>query len=307
MREAVLDVGSNSAHLLVVDAYRGAPPLPASSMKKPLRLAEQITAGGALGDEGVDSLIDFIREATTEAEDRGCEAVLAFATSAIREATNSGDVLALVKRQTGVELVVLAGDDEARLTFLAARRWFGWSSGRLAVFDIGGGSLEIAAGDDERPDVAQSLELGAGRLTRGWLPDDVPQAKDVKALRKHVRAEMARDAGSLLRAGVGDHTVATSKTFRSLARMCGAASAEEGPYVRRVLQRDDLRTWLPKIAGMTNAQRADLPGVSGARAHQLVAGAIVAEAVMDLFDIEVLEICPWALREGVILEKLDSL
>ncbi|MDQ3094855.1 MAG: Ppx/GppA family phosphatase, partial [Actinomycetota bacterium] len=207
MREAVLDVGSNSAHLLVVDAYRGAPPLPASSMKKPLRLAEQITAGGALGDAGVESLVDFIREAITEAEDRGCEDVLAFATSAIREATNSDDVLELVKQRTGVELVVLAGDDEARLTFLAARRWFGWSSGRLAVFDIGGGSLEIAAGDDERPDVAQSLELGAGRLTRTWLLDDVPDPSDVKALRKHVRTEMARNAGSLLRAGVGDHTV----------------------------------------------------------------------------------------------------
>ncbi len=307
MREAVLDVGSNSAHLLVVDAYRGAPPLPASSMKKPLRLAEQITAGGALGDAGVESLVDFIREATTEAEDRGCEDVLAFATSAIREATNSDDVLTLVKRRTGVELVVLAGDDEARLTFLAARRWFGWSSGRLAVFDIGGGSLEIAAGDDERPDVAQSLELGAGRLTRTWLLDDVPDPADVKALRKHVRTEMARNAGSLLRAGVGDHTVATSKTFRSLARVCGAASADEGPYVRRELRRSDLRTWLPKIAGMRSAQRAELPGVSGPRAHQLVAGAVVAEAVMDLFDIEALEICPWALREGVILEKLDSL
>ncbi len=307
MREAVLDIGSNTAHMLVVDAYRGAPPLPASSMKKPLRLAEKITAGGALADEGVELLVEFIREATAEAEDRGCEAVLAFATSAIREATNTDEVLALVKQRTGVELGVLAGDDEARLTFLAARRWFGWSSGRLAVFDIGGGSLEIAAGDDERPDVAQSLELGAGRLTRRWLPTDVPEPKDLKALRKHVRAEMARDAGSLLRAGVGDHTVATSKTFRSLARVCGAAAADEGPYVRRVLQRGDLRTWLPKIAAMTSTQRAELPGVSSARAHQLVAGGIVAEAVMDLFDIEALEICPWALREGVILEKLDAL
>ncbi len=307
MREAVLDIGSNTAHMLVVDAYRGAPPLPAWSMKKPLRLAEQITASGALADKGVELLVEFIREARAEAEDRGCEAVLAFATSAIREATNTDEVLALVKQRTGVEFSVLAGDDEARLTFLAARRWFGWSSGRLAVFDIGGGSLEIAAGDDERPDVAQSLELGAGRLTRGWLPTDVPKSKDVRALRKHVRAEMARDAGSLLRAGGGDHTVATSKTFRSLARVCGAAPADEGPYVRRVLQRSDLRTWLPKIAAMSKGQRAELPGVSAARAHQLVAGGIVAEAVMDLFDIEALEICPWALREGVILQKLDAL
>ncbi|MGI8994224.1 MAG: Ppx/GppA family phosphatase [Nocardioidaceae bacterium] len=307
MREAVLDVGSNTAHLLVVDAYRGAPPLPASSMKKPLRLAEQITDGGALSDRGVTALVAFINEALAEAEDQGCERVAAFATSAIREASNTDEVLALVQERTGVELVVLAGDDEARLTFLAVRRWFGWSSGRLAVFDIGGGSLEIAAGDDERPDVAQSFELGAGRLTRDWLTAGVPTPEEIKALRKHVRAEMARDAGPLLRQGIGDHTVATSKTFRSLARVCGAAPSDEGPYVRRLLERDDLRTWLPKLSEMTPQQRSELPGVSRTRAHQIVAGAVVADAAMALFDLSSLEICPWALREGVILEKLDYL
>ena len=307
MREAVLDVGSNTAHLLVVDAYRGAPPLPAFSVKRPLRLAEEIDAEAELSAKGVDGLIAFVREALVVAEDRGCETVTAFATSAIRGAANSEEVLALVRERTGIGLDVLEGDDEARLTFLAVRRWFGWSSGRLAVFDIGGGSLEIAAGDDERPDLTYSLELGAGRLTRGWLPGDVPAESDVKSLRRHVRAEIARDAGPLLRQGVGDHTVATSKTFRSLARVCGAAPSDEGPYVRRVLMRDDLHTWLPKISVMSRRQRQELPGVSAARAHQLVAGALVAEAVMDLFDIPELEICPWALREGVILERLDLL
>jgi exopolyphosphatase / guanosine-5'-triphosphate,3'-diphosphate pyrophosphatase len=233
--------------------------------------------------------------------------VMAFATSAIREASNTDDVLALVKSKTGVELEVLTGEDEARLTFLAVRRWFGWSSGRLAVFDIGGGSLEIATGADEAPDVARSFELGAGRLTRNWLTADVASPDDVRKLRKYIRAEIARDAGPLLRAGVGDHTVATSKTFRSLARVCGAAASEEGPRVRRVLPRDALSKKLPKLAEMTATDRASLPGVSAARAHQLVAGALVADAVMDLFDIDELEICPWALREGVILEKLDSL
>lgn len=307
MREAVLDVGSNTAHLLVVDAHRGAPPLPASSTKQALRLSEHLTADGALSADGVESLVSFIKVALEEAEDQGCESVMAFATSAIREATNTDQVLATVLEETGVALSLLTGVDEAKLTFLAVRRWFGWSSGRLAVFDIGGGSLEIAAGDDERPDVTQSLELGAGRLTRDWLRGDVPGADEVKALRRHIRTQIARDAGALLRAGVGDHTVATSKTFRSLARVCGAAPSEDGPFVRRLLDRADLDKWLPKITVMTSAERADLPGVSGPRAHQLVAGGLVAEAVMDLFNIESLEICPWALREGVILEKLDAL
>ncbi len=307
MREAVLDVGSNTAHLLVVDAHRGAAPLPAASVKEALRLAEHLTADGALSDVGVSALISFIETALIQAEDQGCESVTAFATSAIREARNADEVIALVQQRTGVVLDILSGDDEARLTFLAVRRWFGWSSGRLAVFDIGGGSLEIAAGGDERPDVAQSFALGAGRLTREWLSGDVPSDAEYKALRRYIRAQIARGAGSLLRPGVGDHTVATSKTFRSLARVCGAAHSGEGPFVRRLLPRAELRKKLPRISKMSRAERASLPGVSSARAHQLVAGGLVADAVMDLFDIEALEICPWALREGVILQKLDSL
>ena len=307
MRQAVLDIGSNTGHLLVVDAHRGAAPLPAASVKEPLRLAESLTNEGALSHKGVDALITFIKEAVVAAEDHGCESVTAFATSAIREASNADEVIALVLLRTGVELDILSGEDEARLTFLAVRRWFGWSMGRLAVFDIGGGSLELAAGSDERPDVARSFELGAGRLTRDWFRNDVPSPEEVKSLRKYVRAGIAREAGSLLRAGVGDHSVATSKTFCSLARVCGAAPSDEGYFVRRLLPRSQLKKLLPRVAKMSTRERAELPGVSAARAHQLLAGGLVAEAVMDLFDIDELEICPWALREGVILQKLDVL
>lgn len=281
--------------------------MPAASVKEPLRLAESLTNEGALSHKGVDALISFVKEAVVAAEDHGCESVTAFATSAIREASNADEVIALVMLQTGIELDILSGEDEARLTFLAVRRWFGWSTGRLAVFDIGGGSLELAAGSDERPDVARSFELGAGRLTRDWFRDDVPSPEEVKSLRKYVRAGIAREAGSLLRAGVGDHSVATSKTFRSLARVCGAAPSDEGYFVRRLLARSQLKKLLPRVAKMSMRERAELPGVSAARAHQLLAGGLVAEAVMDLFDIEELEICPWALREGVILQKLDVL
>ncbi len=307
MREAVLDIGSNTGHLLIVDAHRGAAPLPASSKKEPLRLAEHLTREGALSQKGVDALVAFIKSALVEAEDQGCQSVTAFATSAIRGASNADEVIALVATQTGVELDILSGEDEARLTFLAVRRWFGWSSGRLAVFDIGGGSLEIAAGSDERPDVARSFELGAGRLTRDWFDGEVPTDDEYKALRKYVRAQIAREAGSLLRAGIGDHTVATSKTFRSLARVCGAPPSDEGNFVRRRLPRGELSKRLPKIARMSSQERSDLPGVSVARAHQLVAGGLVAEAVMDLFAIDTLEMCPWALREGVLLQKLDAM
>src|SRR6478736_4207783 len=235
MRLGVLDIGSNTGHLLVVDAYRGAAPLPASSYKEELRLAEHLEKDGDVTQRGIDALTEFVGNALTLAEDKGCEEIYSFATSAVRDAGNCDDVLAHVEDRTGVRIKVLPGDDEAKLTFLAVRRWFGWSSGRLAVFDIGGGSLEIAGGDDESPDVAWSLPLGAARLARLHFGTNEPDDESVRLLRKQIRAEVARDAGRLLRAGTPDLAAATSKTFRSLARICGAAPSGEGPLVARTL------------------------------------------------------------------------
>ena len=307
MRMGVLDIGSNTGHLLVVDAHRGAPPIPAYSYKEPLRLAEHLDTSGAVTDKGVERLQRFLVEAKSVAEDKGCASILAFATSAVRESANADDVLDRVQRGSGIDLQVLPGADEARLTFLAVRRWFGWSSGRLGVFDIGGGSLEIGAGPDEAPDVVHSLPLGAGRLTRDWLSGPQKRRPQVRELRRYVRTAVAGEAGALLRGGSFDHAVATSKTFRSLARMCGAAPSSDGDFVRRTLKRSDLASLVDQLADLSADEVADLPGVSASRAHQMLAGAIVADAVMDLFGLERLEICPWALREGVLLERLDQM
>ncbi|UFQ17269.1 MULTISPECIES: Ppx/GppA phosphatase family protein [Streptomyces] len=307
MRLGVLDVGSNTVHLLVVDAHPGARPLPAHSHKADLRLAQLLDPAGAIGPDGVDRLVATVRDAVEAAEDKGVEEVLPFATSAVREATNADDVLARVRQETGVDLKVLSGEEEAKLTFLAARRWFGWSAGKLFLLDIGGGSLEVAYGMDEEPDCAVSLPLGAGRLTAAWLPTDPPDPSDVKALRRHVRAQIARTVGEFARFGAPDHIVATSKTFKQLARLAGAARSADGLYVQRELKRKSLEDWVPQLAAMTTRERAELPGVSEGRAGQLLAGALVAEGAMDLFGIESVEICPWALREGVILRRLDHL
>jgi exopolyphosphatase / guanosine-5'-triphosphate,3'-diphosphate pyrophosphatase len=216
-------------------------------------------------------------------------------------------VLAGVREQTGAEITVMTGDEEARLTFLAARRWFGWSSGRLLVLDIGGGSLEVASGIDEEPDALASLPLGSGRLTRDWLTSDPPSSQEVRRMRKHVRAEIARHTGGMLRHGPPDQVVGTSKTFRQLARIAGAAASAEGPYVKRALMHTDVAALADRLPSMPQAERAKLPGVSASRVAQLPAGAIVADATLDLLGVDQIELCPWALREGVILRRLDML
>jgi exopolyphosphatase/guanosine-5'-triphosphate,3'-diphosphate pyrophosphatase len=307
VRLGVLDVGSNTVHLLVVDGHRGAQPVPQLSRKSELRLAEHINRDGDLGRDGADALVHAALAARKEADELDCDELLAFATSAVRDAGNSARVLKRVAKEAGVSLSVLSGEDEARLTFLAVRRWFGWSSGNLICIDIGGGSLELAAGPDEEPAQAFSLPLGAARLTREWFTTDPPPKEEVAALRDHVAQSLEEPAQRLLAAGRPDRVVATSKTFRTLARLAGAAPSSAGPRVRRVVTRTGLTQVHAFISRMASADLAELDGVSVGRAHQTLAGGVVAAGAMEALGVPELELCPWALREGVILRRLDWL
>jgi exopolyphosphatase/guanosine-5'-triphosphate,3'-diphosphate pyrophosphatase len=298
-------------HLLVVDAHHGAHPWPAHSEKSVLRLAEQMGRGGELSKAGADALVAAVAAVKEAAVGLETDDLLAFATSAVRDATNSAKVLARVRNETGVHLQVLSGEDEARMTFLAVRRWFGWSAGRLLVLDIGGGSLEVAAGIDEEPDLALSLPLGAGRLTRERLrvdpdSDQPPPPESVDGLTEFVEAALDPVVEKLAEAG-WERPVATSKTFRTLTRLAGAAPSSAGPYAPRQLTRTGLTQVLGFIRHIPPAALPGLEGVSARRSHQLLAGAVVADAVMRRLDIDALDMCPWALREGVILARLDQL
>jgi exopolyphosphatase / guanosine-5'-triphosphate,3'-diphosphate pyrophosphatase len=305
MRLGVLDVGSNTVHLLVVDAHRGAEPTPQHSDKIELRLAELLDKRGHIVDKGSDALVRCVADARKQAEALECDELLAFATSAVRDAGNSGKVLKRVAKEAEVSLNVLSGEDEARLTFLAVRRWFGWSAGNLISLDIGGGSLELAAGRHEDPDTAFSLPLGAARVTRDWFHDDPPAKSEVADLERHVAKLLQDPARKLLEVGAPDRVVATSKTFRTLARLAGAAPSSAGPRARRILNRNGLRQVTAFISRMASKDLAELEGVSVSRAHQTLAGAVVAAGAMDALGVDELELCPWALREGVILRRLD--
>jgi exopolyphosphatase/guanosine-5'-triphosphate,3'-diphosphate pyrophosphatase len=307
MRLGVLDVGSNTVHLLVVDAHRGAQPTPQLSRKSVLRLAEHIDKRGDLALEGADALVGACLGARRQATELGCDEMLAFATSAVRDAGNSAEVLARVREEADVQLEVLTGEDEAILTFLAVRRWFGWSAGRLLCLDIGGGSLELGTGNDEVPEVALSVPLGAGRLTREWLDGDPPSKASVEKLRGYVADELSGPTRMLLATGSPDRVVATSKTFRTLARLAGAAPSSAGPRTPRKLQINGLRQVIGFISRMASSDLAELDGVSPARAHQTLAGAVVAEQAMRALGVTEFELCPWALREGVILRRLDHI
>jgi exopolyphosphatase / guanosine-5'-triphosphate,3'-diphosphate pyrophosphatase len=301
MRLGVLDVGSNTVHLQIVDTSPGARPNPTFNYKEELKLTQYISADNLVSDEGIEKLRSSIKRAIEQSASVQTQELLPFATSALREAINGEEIINSINKDFKIDLQVLSGEEEAKLTFLAARRWFGWSSGRLLVIDIGGGSLEMAVGVDESPEIATSLPLGAARLTKNFLKGDPYTDKSIRALRDHIEDKLEQILPSLVKHQDSDRAIATSKTLRTLARLAGDWFDGNGKNIKV----EAIRKISAKLSEMDETSRAKLPGVSENRASQIVAGAFVAESVMRNLDIKELEICPWALREGVVLKWMD--
>ena len=301
MRLGVLDVGSNTVHLQIVDTSPGARPNPTFNYKEELKLTQYISSDNLVSDEGIEKLRSSIKRAIEQSASVQTQELLPFATSALREASNGEEIINSINKDFKIDLQVLSGEEEAKLTFLAARRWFGWSSGRLLVIDIGGGSLEMAVGVDESPEIATSLPLGAARLTKNFLKGDPYTDKSIRALRDHIENKLEQILPSLVKHQDTDRAIATSKTLRTLARLSGDWFDGSGKNISV----EAIRKISAKLSEMDESTRAKLPGVSENRASQIVAGAFVAESVMRNLDIKELEICPWALREGVVLKWMD--
>ena len=170
------------------------------------------------------------------------------------------------------------------------------------MLDIGGGSLEIAQGEQETPSSAFSVQLGAGRLTRDFLNGDPFTEKSIDKLKEHIK-EILEPISDALGPLPKNYAIGTSKTFRTLRRI----QMHYLPDFGENLTLNGLNQMLPKLQKMNLKQRMELPGVSPGRAKQIVAGAMVAHGAMKYFNLDYIVQCPWALREGIVLQRLDWL
>jgi exopolyphosphatase / guanosine-5'-triphosphate,3'-diphosphate pyrophosphatase len=317
VRLAVLDVGSNTVHLVVVDGQPDGSFTVVARERATLRLAEAAFPSMSLPDEAVDRLVASVTRMRAVADELRAGAVTGFATSAIREARNGLDVLGRVRQATGVTVKVLPGVEEARLTYVAARRWTAFSARRLLVLDVGGGSLEVAGGEGERPELAESLPLGATRLTRRFVRSDPVRPEQLVDLRVHALALLGPLADRV-REVPWEVTCATSKTFRNLGAVARALPGAPTPahefgfagvdgQTAPILTREALNVVAGYLAGTSARDRRVLTGLDSLRAGNVVAGSQVAALVMQAFGLRELVLAPWALREGVILDTLAQL
>ncbi|MFK0401939.1 Ppx/GppA phosphatase family protein [Microbacterium sp. NPDC090225] len=307
MRLGVLDIGSNTVHMLAADVRPGGRPLATTSDRSVLRLMRYLLPDGAISEDGVQALEHAVAQARRVAEEERVDALLATATSAVRDAANGADVIARIEAALGQPLQVLDGETEAELTFLAVRRWFGWSAGQILLLDIGGGSLEIAAGGEELPDAAASVPLGAGRMTVQFLPNDPPGEDDVELLRAHARETLEEVLPRFAALPRPDHVVGSSKAIRSLARLVGYPVPGWSGSERMLLPRASLGSWIPRLARLPASARQELPGITPDRTFQIVAAAVSLHTAMTVLKVDELEVSPWALREGVLLRYIEQL
>jgi exopolyphosphatase / guanosine-5'-triphosphate,3'-diphosphate pyrophosphatase len=314
MRLAVLDIGSNTAHLAVVDGSPDGTFRPVANRRAVLRLADAAFPAMELPEAAERRLIETVGEMRQFAREQRALALVAFATSAIRESANGMAVLGRLREATGVPVRVLPGVEEARLTYVAARAWATFSARRLLVLDIGGGSLEVAGGDGDLPEIADSLPLGATRVTRRFVHHDPPEEEELTALRVH-GLSLLGPLAARVREHDWDVVCATSKTFRTLASVAEWMPEAPSPSASfgfagidgrtaPVLTAETINLVAGRLARTTRRERGRLKGMDRLRADIVVAGSQLAALAMQAFGLRQLVLAPWALREGVIIDYL---
>ena len=301
VRIAAIDIGSNSIRQIVADVSPSGTIRVVDEMKAAPRLGAGVNATGALGEESMRAASAALGRMATLARQLGARRIEAVATSAVRDAANGQDFLDAVRRETGLSVRLLDGEAEARLSFLSALAHFELGTGRSAVIDIGGGSLELALAADGLVEHLVSFPFGAIRLTEQFLRDGV-RRRDVVALRKAVRAGV-RDSVSL-RDWRGAQLIGSGGTFTNLAGMFRARRrAAAGRTVHGTsVPREELERILEMLVGMTPAERLSVPGLNPGRADIIVAGLAAAAEVMARVDARTLLVSAYGIREGLLLD-----
>jgi len=319
VRIAALDVGSNSFHLIVVQVNTAGNFEVLDRAKEMVRLGESSLRTGIIPPEvfrrGLDALAALRRIADRHQPD----ALVAIATSAVREAQNGGEFVRAARDEVGLDIQVVRGQEEARLIYLGARGALNLNGHRVVLFDLGGGSLEVILADARECYLTDSVKLGVIRLTEEWGAADPPTPRELGALRARVQRAL-EPVIARVRAMGFDFAAISSGTAQALAGIIkrdrkaqgtgeddGATGREDGERARATrLTVKDLAELEQRLAKLTVAERAKLPGLDARRADTILAGAVVLRAALQLAGADEAVVCEGALREGIVADYVAT-
>jgi exopolyphosphatase/guanosine-5'-triphosphate,3'-diphosphate pyrophosphatase len=306
VRIAALDLGTNSFHLLVVDAHPDGTFAPLVREKEMLRLGDVVARNGRITEAVAARAVDTVHRFRTLVDSVAADETVACATSAIREAENGDEVVDAIEAEAGVPVHVIGGLEEARLIFGAVRASVVIDPGPALCFDVGGGSVEVMVGDSSALQWASSVKLGVARLTAELVADDPPSPDDVRRLRDRITAGLAPLAEEAAPFGPR-MSIGTSGTLCALARMVAARRGGGIPVSINQFRfgRDEFAAIHEELMSSTSAARARMAGLDSRRADIIPAGSMLLTTAMDLFGFDELTVSEWALREGMVLDAIQ--
>jgi exopolyphosphatase/guanosine-5'-triphosphate,3'-diphosphate pyrophosphatase len=306
MRLAAIDIGTNSVHMIVVQVRPDLSFEVIDREKEMVRLGAGGLDGRRLTDSAMEAALAALSKFRRLAESHQVDEILAAATSAAREAENGGEFLAAIERATGIRARVISGTEEARLIHQAAVYGVDVLGGPAVVIDIGGGSVEITLGSNDRPKLARSFKVGVIRLTERFVKSDPLEPRDERRLVRHVNETIDKYAAEVVAAGF-DRVIGTSGTILSLGTMAAHAETGTPPEDLRNLRipARAIHKLRKRVVDLALQQRLRLPGLEPRRADIVVAGAVLLDTILRRLDADEITLCDLALREGLVLDYIN--
>jgi exopolyphosphatase/guanosine-5'-triphosphate,3'-diphosphate pyrophosphatase len=311
---AGIDIGTNSLRLLIAetgpDAFREL-----YSARRTTRLGKDLDRTGRISPDAMERSFSILSEFSAHIRSFSACQTSAIGTSALRNASNAHEFIAAVHRQTGIDIRVISGEDEARLTLLGVRSALQGRKGRetnllasALVIDIGGGSTEFIVTKGRSGPFVQSLPLGAVYLAERCIATDPPGADEIAALRQAIRVELdrAEKSGPALPQGTGNRPeklIGTAGTITTLAAMDqGMASYDPARINGSILTRVAIDRIVQTLVRSALSERRTLAGLEPGREDIILPSAIITQEIMERYAYKEMLVSDWGLREGIVAD-----
>jgi exopolyphosphatase/guanosine-5'-triphosphate,3'-diphosphate pyrophosphatase len=305
---AAIDLGTNSVHMVIV---RLEPQIPSFSIigkeKETVRLGDRDIETGNLKLKVMERTVNALKRFQEIAKNLNAEAIIAVATSAIREAPNGREFLYRIKRELNLDVDLISGQEEARRIYLGVLSGMEFNNEPHTIIDIGGGSTELILGDSHEERCLNSSKVGAVRLTSELITNDPISDQEFNYLKAYARGMLERAVEEVLsnvNFGEQIRLLGTSGTIETLANIHAKERSDSTPSTLNgySFSLKDLRELVSRLRKMTNSERSEIPAMPEKRSEVILAGAVILQEAMSLLGVESITTCERALREGVIVD-----
>lgn len=302
-RKAIIDIGSNSIKFFVGELAADKTIKTIEDANDIARLGEGLDKTGAISPEAMQRNVDGVAKFAARAKELGADEIVSVGTMALRKASNSADFIAAVKKACGVEVKIIPGEEEARLSYLAVLSGLTLQGGDLVIFDTGGGSTEFIFGKGTNLEKRFSVNLGAVRITENYLTSDPVTKEQVDAAIAQINKEFEE-------AGVNGKPMQLVGMGGTVTSM-GAVKHKMVKYDPAVIQGSDLTVkdideQIAEYSKRTIEQRKELPGLQPKRADVILAGACILKVITTRLGVDKLTISDRGLRHGLAFDLFQK-